>query len=251
MRQFIKILTLAILITSCGQTDTKQKELELKEKELALKQKELDLKEKELKNDSLGIQPQKPADNLSANTSGSYIITADKSYFFNSADLKTIRKGYLLKGDEVEVKKVEGNFAYSSYTSPSGSQINGWLLLSELQKSSNTASNSTVDYKKFVGKWKTSSDNEIEFYYIDYANGQFSISIDWSKAFTDEMEKDNHMNILSNCANYIGKLKNGVLKAKHTERSSCDDEPEIILKGDNQIIVSSQVDKTKVIYTRQ
>ena len=45
MRYFIKILTLAFLITSCGQNDTKQKELELKERELALKEKELALKQ--------------------------------------------------------------------------------------------------------------------------------------------------------------------------------------------------------------
>ena len=95
------------------------------------------------------------------------------------------------------------------------------------------------------------SDNEKEIYNINYEKGQFYISVDWSKAWTDEMESGNHMNILSNCANYIGKLKNGVLKAKHTPNSSCDDEPEMVLKGDNQIIVSSQVDKTKVTYTRQ
>ena len=37
----------AIFITSCGQSDTKQKELELEERELALKEKELALKEKD------------------------------------------------------------------------------------------------------------------------------------------------------------------------------------------------------------
>ena len=45
---FMRQLTLFIsflMIFSCGQSDTKQKELELKERELALKEKELDLKE--------------------------------------------------------------------------------------------------------------------------------------------------------------------------------------------------------------
>jgi len=37
----------SVLIASCGQSDTKQKELELKERELALKEKELAMKEKD------------------------------------------------------------------------------------------------------------------------------------------------------------------------------------------------------------
>jgi len=48
MRHIIFLLTISLFIISCGQTDTKQKELELKEKELALKEKELDIKQKEL-----------------------------------------------------------------------------------------------------------------------------------------------------------------------------------------------------------
>jgi hypothetical protein len=50
MRPLFLILTLTIL--SCGQSETKQKELELKEKELALREKELELKEKGSKQDS-------------------------------------------------------------------------------------------------------------------------------------------------------------------------------------------------------
>jgi len=45
MRHFILIFAVATLL-SCGQNDTKEKELELKEKELALKEKELNLREK-------------------------------------------------------------------------------------------------------------------------------------------------------------------------------------------------------------
>lgn len=50
MRPLIFILALSIL--SCGQSDTKQKELDLKEKELALKEKELALKEKDSNQDT-------------------------------------------------------------------------------------------------------------------------------------------------------------------------------------------------------
>lgn len=51
---FIIIICLSSFVISCGQSDNKQKELELKEKELALKEKELALKEKELQQDSIG-----------------------------------------------------------------------------------------------------------------------------------------------------------------------------------------------------
>ena len=44
MRHIIFILSISLLLISCGQNETKQKELELKEKELALKEKELALK---------------------------------------------------------------------------------------------------------------------------------------------------------------------------------------------------------------
>lgn len=47
MRHTIFLLTVSLLIMSCGQNDTNQKELELKERELALKEKELALKQKD------------------------------------------------------------------------------------------------------------------------------------------------------------------------------------------------------------
>ncbi|MBL0202359.1 MAG: hypothetical protein IPP81_20040 [Chitinophagaceae bacterium] len=48
MRDLILLIAVATLF-SCGQNDTKQKELELKEKELELRQKELNIKESEIK----------------------------------------------------------------------------------------------------------------------------------------------------------------------------------------------------------
>ena len=52
MREFIFLLILSLSIISCGQNDTKQKELDIKEKELALKEKGVALKEKEINADS-------------------------------------------------------------------------------------------------------------------------------------------------------------------------------------------------------
>ena len=45
MKQILITISLSIFILSCGQNDTKQKELELKERELALKEKEFALKQ--------------------------------------------------------------------------------------------------------------------------------------------------------------------------------------------------------------
>jgi hypothetical protein len=52
MRHIIITLVAVTSLLSCGQNDTKQKELELKEKKLALKEKELQLKEKSITSDS-------------------------------------------------------------------------------------------------------------------------------------------------------------------------------------------------------
>jgi hypothetical protein len=84
MRLIIFLLVISVFLISCGQTDTKQKELELKEKELALKEKELQLKETESK----GI--------ISSDTSKSNVpstkieLTSDHSKFSNFwKDFKT------------------------------------------------------------------------------------------------------------------------------------------------------------------
>ena len=44
MKQLIFLFTISLFTMSCGQTDTKQKELELKERELVLKEKEFAIK---------------------------------------------------------------------------------------------------------------------------------------------------------------------------------------------------------------
>ena len=66
MRLLILISSIAIL--SCGQGDTKQKDLELKEKELALNEKELQLKEKELGNSTDTTQSNKSGTQTTSST---------------------------------------------------------------------------------------------------------------------------------------------------------------------------------------
>lgn len=140
MRHFILILTISLFASSCGQSDNKEKELALKEKELALKQKELELQEKQLQSESTKTEVDKPNGNIPS-LSGQYVVAVDKSYFFNSADVQTKRKGYLLKNEIVEIQKTSGDFVYAVYTSSAGSQTTGWMLLSELQKNTNAPIN--------------------------------------------------------------------------------------------------------------
>ncbi|MEO8769601.1 MAG: hypothetical protein ABI402_05935 [Ferruginibacter sp.] len=250
MKKSLILLTSLFIIISCGENSEKQKELELKEKELDIKQKELELKEKGLRQDSISNKLNEVSEKSPTST-GLYIVKAEKSHFFDAPDLTKIRKGYVVKGDQVEIKQIQGKFGYGSYV-PSG-KISGWLLLSELEKATTDAIQikSTNNYQSFIGKWKTNSGNDKETYNISYENGKFVISLDWSKKYIDEMQRDNHMNILNNCAYYDGNLIGGVIKAKHTEGSSCDDELEIILINDNQISVSNQSDKTKIVYYRK
>ncbi len=153
MRHIIFLLTISLFVMSCGQNDTKQKELELKEKELALKQKELELKEKEVKTDTNSVIAQ-PSNKANSNTitSGIYTVKPDKSFFYNSADRSTIRKGYMVKGDIVNIQKVDGDFAYGIYTGSSGSQSTGWVLSADLEKSTNTSMPNKTATAKFLVK---------------------------------------------------------------------------------------------------
>ena len=120
-------------IFSCNQNDTNNKELELKEKELELKQKELDLKEKELSHDSLKNEAVKTA-NVSSAILGTYIVITEKTHFYTSPDLSTLRKAYLEKGDKLKILQFQGDFIYGNFTATTGTRTSGWLLSKDLEK---------------------------------------------------------------------------------------------------------------------
>ena len=69
---------------------------------------------------------------------GTYTVTSEKAYFHNQADVNTIRKGYVLRNDEVQVQKSQGKFVYATYTSVTGKQTKGWLLSAGLKKNIST-----------------------------------------------------------------------------------------------------------------
>ncbi len=70
-------------------------------------------------------------------SSGRYIVNSTRAYFYDSPDPGTIRKGYVLQGDEIDVVETVDGFGYSSYTSSSGKVTSGWLKLEDMQKLSN------------------------------------------------------------------------------------------------------------------
>ena len=107
MKQFIFILTLGLLILSCNQSDSKQKELELREREIALKEKELSLKEK----DSINI---KKVTIDSSKKSSNEIQNADikiKIYFADWGG--TGENGKQMKSNSREVKNYQKEKKYT------------------------------------------------------------------------------------------------------------------------------------------
>ncbi len=68
---------------------------------------------------------------------GIYIITSDKSYFYDDFDENKMRKAYLIKGDTVYLSKHEGSFGLCKYTSKTGKVTEGYIKLLDLQNVTN------------------------------------------------------------------------------------------------------------------
>lgn len=62
------------------------------------------------------------------------IINAEKANFFENPDSTTIRKGYVMKGQEVSIDKISGNFYFGTFTAPNGKATKGWLAKSAIIK---------------------------------------------------------------------------------------------------------------------
>lgn len=59
-------------------------------------------------------------------------ISAEKSFFYNDADLATKRNGYLLKGQNVEFSSRNGDFIFCKFTNEKGKVTEGWMLSADL-----------------------------------------------------------------------------------------------------------------------
>jgi hypothetical protein len=110
MRYNIVLIFFATLLFSCGQTDTKQKELELKEKELNLKERELSLKEKSSQTDTSKEQAKPPVSNPIKDTSNKAISKTNFS-------LTKFAGSWLGEENDAILIKVNGNsiVGYSDY----------------------------------------------------------------------------------------------------------------------------------------
>lgn len=241
MRQLFFLSTFSLFLISCGQNDTKQKELELKEKELALKEKELNLREKDS-----ATSPNTPSQTETLFIGpGYYKVINDKAYFFDTPDLQTKKASYILKNDEVEIHKSVGDFGYAvyGYKFISDKKTKGWLLLKDLRRTApgyftdteENNENTVSDAKSFVGKWGEKGDG----YIIKYENSEFIIETFFNPNQDDYEYINSHFGAL-----YQGKLINGEIRATNTGFNSPADREIIVKQKDkNYLIINGNVYK--------
>jgi hypothetical protein len=65
--------------------------------------------------------------------SGRYTVRT-KTYFHTEADASTVRRAYLVEGDQVYVEKTENGFGYVSFTNTQGPVTSGWLKMADLSE---------------------------------------------------------------------------------------------------------------------
>jgi hypothetical protein len=111
------IFLLAITFSSCGQNDSKQKELALKERELAVKEKELNLQKDSLNAiNKIAVSDQPDKDQNNSNQSNSNETTADQSSDNNSSneqpsDPSKFTGSWVGQGqDYIEIKYSNGQY---------------------------------------------------------------------------------------------------------------------------------------------
>lgn len=79
--------------------------------------------------DNAGVQQQEGDE--------TYVVQDSESYFYNEPNYDYKRRGHVLAGDAVVIKKIsdDGLWGYAVYTSSNGSKTEGRLLMNTLQKS--------------------------------------------------------------------------------------------------------------------
>jgi len=125
MRHIIYLLTFSLFLISCGQTGTKQKELELKERELALKEKELNQKQNNSSTpnqattqDSVAVSinslPANSSDNSNDPTETAKKILADRCNQLSKGYLRIINlnKTDAVKGNVNGIEIYKVSFSY-------------------------------------------------------------------------------------------------------------------------------------------
>ncbi|CAN5819051.1 hypothetical protein BH10BAC2_BH10BAC2_27010 [soil metagenome] len=194
--------------------------------------------------DSAEIEPQTIAPDTSTATAVNtqpvqtekYIVISDKAYFFQSSDLGTKKSSYVLKDDIVQVENVTNDFAYAIYTTSSGIQSKGWLLVSDIQKQLETPNvgsiepEDTEDYftvgssKKTVlriqgdpTRMETYSDHEEWFYpegTIDFADDKVTDFSNPDNRLKIKMINESERSTNPTAYFTIGSPKKGVLRVQ-------------------------------------
>ena len=60
-------------------------------------------------------------------------VVVARAYFYSRPDIKSKRKAYIVKGQKVNITKLQGNFVYGNYTNDKGVATIAWLKKSDLK----------------------------------------------------------------------------------------------------------------------
>jgi len=64
---------------------------------------------------------------------GVYVVVIERVFFHNEPDERTVRRGFLIEGDEVPVIRFQNGFGYAIFTNSRGQTSEGWLKMSGLE----------------------------------------------------------------------------------------------------------------------
>jgi hypothetical protein len=70
---------------------------------------------------------------ITENSSGQATVIMDKAYFYDSSNELTIRKSYILKGEQVSYTSRENGFIYVEYTNTNNKTTTGWMQDSDFE----------------------------------------------------------------------------------------------------------------------
>ena len=101
---------------------------------------------------------------------GIYYSNEERVYFHNSPDESTRRNAFILKGEQVDITKIENGFGYTVFTSSENKTSSGWLKMSELsiaaaesnqettslddEEPANNAGGQTADCDNFIKEYE-------------------------------------------------------------------------------------------------
>jgi hypothetical protein len=163
---------------------------------------------------------------------GSYYSNEERVYFHNSPDESTRRNAYILKGEPVDITKVENDFGYTVFTSTANKTSSGWLKMSELSKTkddsnqettsldnedpADNAGGQTADCEKFLRDYEAFVNSYIRLYKKYKANpSDVTIIEEYNDAARQALEMENNISVCTDTkfASRLLDLQNKLAKA--------------------------------------